>query len=750
MNIVCVGGGPAGLYFAILMKKAFPDARISVRERNRSDDTFGWGVVFSKETLGHFDEADPESYEEICRKFAYWDDIDTFVGGECVTSTGHGFCGMSRRQLLNILQGRARELDVDLRFEDEVAEIDPLLAEADLVVGCDGVNSLIRDRYAASFRPSLEWGSCRFTWLGTSLPLESFTFIYRESEHGLFAVHAYPFEPGLSTFIVECHEDTWRRAGLDEADEAATVAYCESLFEADLRGHPLLTNRSIWRSFPTVSCEQWHHENLVLLGDAVHTAHFSIGSGTKIAMEGSIALVEAFREHGTSDVPAALAAYHESRRIDVLKLQRAAAVSRTWFENTARYKQQEPMQFTFNQTTRSKRITWDNLDTRDPEFICRTRAWYANHVGADRNSDGSWPLPMFTRFKMRAMELVNRVVVSPMCMYSAEDGLVNDWHLVHLGDRAVGGAGLVVTEMTDVMSEGRISPGCAGMYKDEHVGAWRRITDFVHRHSDAKIALQLAHAGRKGSTRLSWEGIDEPLADGNWPIISASPVPYLAHSQVPREMTRADMDEVRDAFVRAAERAVEAGFDMIELHLAHGYLLSSFISPLTNLRTDEYGGSLDARMRYPLEVFDAVRAAWPADRPMSVRISATDWVAEGGLEAADSVEVARRLAEHGCDIIDVSAGQTTTDAEPVYGRMFQVPFSDRIRHEVGVPTMTVGNIQDSDQINTILAAGRADLCVLARPHLKDPYFTLHAAEKYEHFDQTWPPPYDVVRPRPRD
>lgn len=747
MNIVCVGGGPAGLYFGILMKKAFPDVRITIRERNRADDTFGWGVVFSKETLGHFGDADAETYAEIRRRFAYWDDIDTWYGDTCVTSTGHGFCGMSRRQLLNILQDRAAALGVELRYEDEVDDFDAL-GDVDVLVGCDGVNSQVRERSQSVFRPKIEWGKCRFTWLGTTLPLSSFTFIYRENDHGLFTVHAYPFQDGLSTFIVECHEETWRRAGLEQADEAETVRYCEELFAGDLKGHRLLTNNSIWRSFPTISCERWYDGRTVLMGDAVHTAHFSIGSGTKLAMEGAIALVDAFRRHGVEDVPAALAAYQESRYVDVLKLQRAAAVSRTWFENASRYREQAPIQFTFNETTRSKRITWDNLETRDPAFIDRTRAWFAEQAGAPRQSDGRWPVPMFTPLRLRELELVNRVVVSPMCMYSADDGVVGDWHLVHLGARAVGGAGLVVTEMTDVTRDGRISPGCAGMYRDEHVAAWRRITEFVHRHSRAKIAVQLAHAGRKGSTRVAWEGIDLPLPDGNWPLLSASPIPYLPVSQVPKEMDRADMDDVTAAFVAATERAFAAGFDMIELHMAHGYLLSSFISPLTNIRTDEYGGDVAARMRFPLEVFDAVRAAWPADRPISVRISATDWVDDGGLSGEDAVSVARLLKEHGCDIIDVSAGQTTTQAEPIYGRMFQVPFSDRIRHEVSMKTMTVGNIQDADQINTILAAGRADLCVLARPHLKDPHLTLHAAERYGQFDQAWPDQYDAVRPRP--
>jgi anthraniloyl-CoA monooxygenase len=467
-------------------------------------------------------------------------------------------------------------------------------------------------------------------------------------------------------------------------------------------------------------------------------------------MEDAIALTDAFvrlRPAGRDGVPAVLAAYQSARALEVAKLQRAARVSREFFENTARYRAQDPVTFTFNQTTRSKRITWDNLDKRDPAFVGRVREEFAKRCGAPKDSSGAWPVPMFTPFRLRGMQLVNRVVVSPMCMYCADDGTVGDWHLVHLGSRAIGGAGLVISEMTDVSREGRISPGCAGMYLPQHVAAWRRITDFVHAHSRAKIGMQIAHAGRKGSTRVAWEGIDEPLPSGNWPLIAASPLPWSPQNQVPKEMDRADMDRVRGQFARAAAMAEEAGFDLLEIHMAHGYLLSSFISPLTNRRTDAYGGDVAARMRFPLEVFDAVRAAWPDDKPLSVRISATDWVEEGGLTGDDAVTVARLLKEHGCDVIDVSAGQTTTDARPLYGRMFQVPFSDQIRHEAGIATMAVGNIQGSDHANTILAAGRADLVVMARPHLKDPYLTLHAAEQYGHVDQYWPPQYLSVRPR---
>jgi anthraniloyl-CoA monooxygenase len=746
MKVVCVGGGVAGLYFALLLKKAYPDCQIDIFERNRSDDAFGWGVVFSSETLSNFEEADQESYHEIRQNFRYWDNIDTFRGGPAVTSSGHSFCGLSRKVLLHILQRRCASLGVQLHFQHEIADLTPLL-QYDLVLGTDGINSRVREHYSEHYKPRISWGRNRFTWLGTTLPLSAFTFFYRNSEHGLFQVHAYPFQSDLSTFIVECHEDVWRRAGLDKASEEETVAYCQSLFAAELAGHPLLSNRSIWRSFPTIECERWHHGNVVLLGDAAHTAHFSIGSGTKLAMEDAIALVAAFQKHGLQDVRRVLCAYEESRRIDVQKLQKAAHTSLSWFENCVRYQRQHPIQFTFNQTTRSQRITWENLAQRDPAFIARVRKWYADEQGAPCSSDGSAPPPMFTPFRLRGLSLRNRVVVSPMCMYSAEDGLINDWHLVHLGSRAIGGAGLIVTEMTDVSAQGRISPGCAGMYRPEHRVAWQRVVEFVHRHSAAKIALQLGHAGRKGSTRLSWEGADEPLTTGNWPILGPSPLPYLPHSQVPRPMERSDMDAVREEFVRAARWAEEAGFDMLEIHMAHGYLLASFISPLTNQRTDAYGGSLENRMRYPLEVFSAVRAAFPAEKPISVRISATDW-APHGLFSEDAVQVAKLLKEHGADIIDVSTGQTVAESRPLYGRMYQVPFSDQIRHEAGIPTMAVGSIFSADHCNTILAAGRADLCVLARQHLREPYFTLDAAQRYEYPDQPWPPQYGAARPSP--
>lgn len=750
MKIVSIGGGPAGLYLAILMKKADARHEITVVERNRADDTFGFGVVFSDATLEGLGGADAETYAEITRNFAHWDDIDIHYRGSVVTSRGHGFSGMSRQKLLNILQDRARALGVQLEFEKDVTDIEPYRA-ADLVLAADGVNSFIRQKYAAQFQPEIDWRRNKFVWLGTTRPFPAFTFYFKESPHGLFRVHAYQYDKSHSTFIVECTEDTWKRAGLDKGGEDDTLAYCEALFRAELDGHRLLKNRSLWRTFPTIRNRHWHHENIVLMGDAVHTAHFSIGSGTKLAMEDSIALASALQKHRSVDD--ALDAYEAERRPAVDSIQRAAQVSLQWFEETERYfGRLEPLQFAYSMLTRSLRIHHANLKLRDPEFVGRVDRWFAEQAANQSGVNIAVhppPPPMFTPFRLRDMVVSNRVVVSPMCQYSAEDGVPNDWHLVHLGSRAIGGAGLIITEMTDVSRDGRISPGCTGMYKPEHVPAWRRVVDFVHAHSPAKIGMQLAHAGRKGSTRLLWEGIDEPLPEGNWPLISASPIPYLPHSQVPREMTRADMDQVRDDFVRAARMADKAGFDLLELHFAHGYLLASFLSPLTNRRQDEYGGNLANRARYPLEVFQAVRAVWPAGKPISVRISATDWM-PGGFTPADAIEVARMLKELGCDILDVSAGQTVPGAKPVYGRLFQTPFADRVRHEAGMPTMTVGNISSWADVNAILAAGRADLCVLARGHLFDPYWTRHAA--YEQgYDLPWPSQYVSAKSfTPRD
>lgn len=745
MKIAIVGGGPGGLYLAILLAQAGGRHEIAVHERNGADDTFGFGVVFSDETMDNIRAADPATFAEITAAFAHWTDIDIDVGGERFRSTGHGFSGMSRQRLLDILQRRAVSLGVALHFHREVA--DPAALDADLVVAADGVNSAIRQRYGDMFQPALDWRPNRFVWLGTTLPYDAFTFHFKQSEHGLWRVHAYRYSAGESTFIVECRDDTWRSAGLEGASEDETIRFCETLFAAELQGHPLLNNRSLWRQFPTVRCARWHHGNIVLLGDAAHTAHFSIGSGTKLAMEDAIALADTLsRPHPTLAV--ALEAYQAERKPQVESTQRAAQTSLEWFEHTERYGGLPPLQFAFGLLTRSMRITHSNLKQRDPALVERVdrqvAAEAANQSGVNipLNGPDSVPPPMFTPFRLRDMVLANRVVVSPMCMYSAEDGTANDWHMVHLASRAIGGAGLVITEMTDVSRDGRISPGCAGLYRPEHVPAWKRIVDFIHAHSAAKVAMQLAHAGRKGSTRLLWEGMDAPLPDGNWPLIAPSALPYKAGSQVPRAMDRADMDRVRDDFVRAAGMAEEAGFDMVEVHFAHGYLLAGFLSPLTNIRDDAYGGSLENRMRFPLEVFSAVRAAWPAAKPMSVRISATDWKA-GGFAPDDAVAVARALKALGCDIVDVSAGQTVDDDAPVYGRCFQTPFSDKVRQEAAMPTMTVGNISSYGDVNSIVAAGRADLVVLARAHLYDPYWTRHAA--YEQgWRIDWPPQYRAL------
>jgi anthraniloyl-CoA monooxygenase len=746
MRIVSIGGGPAGLYFSLLMKNADPAHDILVVERNRADDTFGFGVVFSDATLENFAEADRVSYEQITENFAHWDDIDVHYRNEVLSSKGHGFSGMARQLLLDILQRRCAALGVRIEFQREVVDLADY-AGADLVLAADGVNSTIRGRYAEHFRPQIDWRGNKFVWLGTTFPYPAFTFLFKESEHGLWRVHAYRYDASMSTFILETTEATWRRAGLDQADEDQTLAFCERLFAAELGGHRLLKNRSLWRNFPTVRNGCWHHGNVVLVGDAAHTAHFSIGSGTKLAMEDAIALARALQRE--SEVPKALAAYEDERRPEVERLQRAAQVSLEWFEQAERYHGRlEPIQFTMSLLTRSLRVTHGGLKLRDPDFVASVDRWYAARAARQSRvavpaAPAPPPPPMFTPFGLRGMLLPNRIVVSPMCQYSAEDGTPNDWHLVNLGSRAIGGAALVIAEMTDVSREGRITPGCTGMYKPEHVDAWKRIVDFVHAHAPARIALQLAHAGRKGSTRLLWEGIDEPLAEGNWPLISASALPYHPDSQVPKAMDRKDMDTVREQFVRAGCMADAAGFDMLELHMAHGYLLASFISPLTNVRADEYGGSLENRMRFPLEIFDAVRAAWPAERPMSVKISATDWAA-GGLSVEDAAALAMMLGDHGCDAVTVSTGQTVPHQQPVYGRLYQTPFSDRIRYEASIATMTVGNIASPDDVNSILAAGRADLCVLARGHLYDPYWTRHAAWE-QGWELEWPNQYVSVK-----
>ncbi len=745
LKINIIGGGPGGLYFSLLMKIADPRHDITIYERNRADDTFGFGVVFSDETLGNFMGQDQETYRQIREAFAYWDEIEVRYKGDRIRSGGHGFAGMSRQKLLDILQGRCRDVGVKMLFEHDVTDISAY-RDADLLLGSDGINSLVREAYKESFKPTIDMRLTKFVWLGTTQKFDAFTFIFKSNEHGWFYNHAYQYGQGIgkaaSTWILETHEDTWKRAGLDQASEEQTLAYFEELFSEELDGHKLISNKSIWRNFPVVSNESWHHENVVLIGDAAHTAQFSIGSGTKIAMEGAIALAQSLGEENSVD--RAISAYESKRQMEVARLQRSALVSLQWYEHARRFNAMEPAQYAFNFLTRSKGVTYENLTLRDPDYGTGVNQWFADLVNKEQGfnlSTNPSPAPMFTPFRIGPMVVPNRVMVSPMCQYSADDGTPNDWHMVHLGGMALGGAGLVYTEMTNVSREGRITPGCAGMYQDAHVPAWRRIVEFVHANSQAKFCMQLAHAGRKGSTKLPWHGTDEPLDEGNWQILSASPIPFKLGSDTPKEMDREDMDRVRDDFVAAAKRADEAGFDMIELHMAHGYLLSSFISPLSNKRADEYGGSLEDRLKFPLEVLSAVRAVWPKDKPIACRISATDWVEDGGFTGDDAVVSAKRLYETGADIIDVSAGQTSSDAKPIYGRMFQTHLSEQVRLEAGVPTIAVGNITTPDQVNTIVAAGRADIVALARPHLTDPHFTLQAAAHYGHTEQHWPVQY---------
>ena len=723
-SIAVVGAGPGGLYLAISLKLRDPSLSVVVHERNRPDDTFGWGVVFSDQTLANLKANDPETAAIIEAAFVHWDDIDVHIHGQTIRSGGHGFAGIGRQRLLTILQERARSLGVDLRFQSEVADIRAL--PADVIVAADGLNSRIRNDHPEVFGVDIDVRTNKYIWLGTKQSFDAFTFAFVETAHGWIWAHAYQFEPGASTFIVECSEATWRGLGFDAMDQDQTCRAAEALFADWLGGHALMSNArhlrgSAWLNFPRVACSNWRDGKVVLLGDAAHTAHFSIGSGTKLAFEDAIRLAETLTE--ADDLDAGLAAYEAERRVEVLKLQSAARNSTEWFETVDRYVGLDPLQFTYSLLTRSQRVSHENLRLRDGPFLTGVERWFAVNAGAP--STDNPPPPMFAPLKLRGLTLPNRVVVSPMCMYSADDGLVGDFHLVHLGGRALGGAGLVFTEMTDVSADARITPGCAGMYRPEHRDSWQRIVDFVHGQG-SRIAIQLAHAGRKGSVERPWgPRADKPLEDG-WSLVAPSPIPWSDENQTPREMTRADMDRVRNDFVQATRWADEAGFDMVELHCAHGYLLSSFLTPVSNHRTDDYGGTVENRLRYPLEVFAAMRAVWPEDRPMSVRLSATDWV-DDGLTPEDSVAIARAFAGARCDLIDVSAGSTTPEAQPIYGRMFQTPFSDRIRNEAGVATMAVGNIYETDHVNSILAAGRADLCALARPHLADPNWSLRAA-----------------------
>ena len=748
MRVACLGGGPAGLYFAISMKLRDPSHRITVIERNKANDTFGWGVVLSDDALEKLWENDPESAQSIKDNFAYWDDIAVVHNGARTVSGGHGFAGIGRKKLLMLLQDRARELGVDLQFETEFGDAEDIRKDYDLVVACDGINSRVRAEYAEHFRPEIDVRACKFIWLGTHQKFnDAFTFIFEKTEHGWIWAHVYQFDADTATFIVECTQETWDNFGFEDMSKEDIVKTCEQVFSAHLGGHDLMSNAAhlrgsaVWMNFPRVLCEKWYHENVVLLGDASATAHFSIGSGSRLAFDSAIALADYL--HTSSSMQAAFERYQEERRLEVLRLQSAARNSLEWFEQVERYLDMDPVQFNYSLLTRSQRISHENLRERDAMWLEVAERWFQDK--ADMPASVPVRAPMFTPFRLREMELDNRVVVSPMAQYKAVDGCPTDWHLIHYGERAKGGAGLVFTEMTCVSPTGRITPGCPGLYAPEHLRAWQRLTDFVHTETGAKIGCQIGHSGRKGSTNIGWEGMDKPLASGNWNLVSASAIAWSAENATPREATVEDMAELKAQFVAAAEMADQAGFDIIELHAAHGYFLSSFISPVSNQRTDEYGGSLENRVRYPVEVFAAMRAVWPDSKPMSVRISAHDWVGDDGITPDDAVEVAKAFAAAGADIINVSSGQTSVDAEPVYGRMYQTPFSDRIRNETGIRTMAVGNIYEADHANSILMAGRADLVCVGRPHLADPYWTLHAATSIGDRHADWPKPYRAGR-----
>lgn len=746
LKILCLGGGPSSLYFSILMKKANPGHDITVIERGDRDSTWGFGVVFSDETLRGFMEADAASYKRIVEQFAYWGGIDTTIHGKTINSQGHGFCGMSRLKLLNVFHDRCDELGVNLRFNTDISDVGQLDTDAyDLVVAGDGITSILREKYQDEFGTTMDWRANKFCWLATSKPLDDFEFIFRKNEHGWWWVHAYRYEEGTTTWIVETSEKTWAAAGMEHFSEEDTKNYCEALFKDDLDGHPIVTNRSVWRTFPVVRNERLYHKNIVLMGDAVRSAHFSIGSGTKLAMEDGIALASYFAECG-DDVQKALDMYQEIRKDEADRLQRTAVVSLSWFEHIDRYAgAQEAEQFTFNMMCRAKRITYENLRLRDPDFIAVIDKWFAGHVksttGFDDVDTDKPAVPVFQPFKIGRMRVENRFQLSAMCQYSAVNGTPTDWHLMHYGERAVGGAGLLNTEMLCIAPDARITPGCAGIWDDDQVEKWRHIVEFVHKNSKSKMCAQVGHAGRKGATCVPWDGgMDQPLPEASWEILAPSPLPYLEHSAVPREMSVGDMDAVAEQFVAAARNVDRAGFDMIEVHLAHGYLLSTFISPYTNRREDEFGGSIENRMKYPLRVVNAMREVWPEEKPMSARISATDWV-DGGLSDKDMVAVASMLKEAGIDIINVSTGQVASDEEPIYGRMFQAPFADQIRNEVDIPTIVAGNISTADQANTLVAAGRTDIVAFGRTIMNEPHFVLQAAAHYGHRNQYWPPQY---------
>lgn len=744
MRVACLGGGPAGLYFAISMKLKNPSHDVVVIERNQPNDTFGWGVVLSDDALDNLELNDPKSAKLIRDNFAYWDDIAVVHDGVRTVSGGHGFAGIGRKRMLMLLQQRARELGVEMKFSTEFDSVKSYQKKYDLVVACDGINSRVRAEYETQFQPDIDIRECKFIWLGTHQKFDdAFTFIFEKTQHGWIWAHVYQFDETTATFIVECQQDTWDRWGFEGMSKEEIVETCRTIFKTHLGGHDLMSNAehlrgsAVWMNFPRVICEKWYHENVVLMGDAAATGHFSIGSGTRLAFDSAISLANYI--HSEPDLSAAFERYQQERRLEVLRLQSAARNSLEWFEQVERYLDLDPVQFNYSLLTRSQRISHENLRLRDKDWLTSAEKWFQTKAGVA--ADAPIRAPMFAPYKLRDMHLNNRIVVSPMAQYKAVDGCPTDWHLIHYGERAKGGAALVYTEMTCVSDTGRITPGCPGLYRPEHETAWKKLTDFVHQETDAKICCQIGHSGRKGSTNLGWQGMDEPLASGNWDLISASAIPWSDANATPRAATPDDMDEICQQFVASTLMAERAGFDMIELHAAHGYLLSSFISPASNTRTDDYGGSLGNRLRFPLRVFEEMRRVWPKEKPMSVRISANDWIGASGITPDEAVKIAKAFFEAGADIIDVSAGQTTTDAQPIYGRMFQTPFSDRIRNETGIATMAVGNIYEADHANSILMAGRADLVAVGRPHLADPYWTLREGSKIGSRSETWPLPY---------
>ena len=744
MRVACLGGGPAGLYFAISMKLKNPSHDVVVIERNQPNDTFGWGVVLSDDALDNLELNDPKSAKLIRDNFAYWDDIAVVHDGVRTVSGGHGFAGIGRKRMLMLLQQRARELGVEMKFSTEFDSVKSYQKKYDLVVACDGINSRVRAEYETQFQPDIDIRECKFIWLGTHQKFDdAFTFIFEKTQHGWIWAHVYQFDETTATFIVECQQDTWDRWGFEGMSKEEIVETCRTIFKTHLDGHDLMSNAehlrgsAVWMNFPRVICEKWYHENVVLMGDAAATGHFSIGSGTRLAFDSAISLANYI--HSEPDLSAAFERYQQERRLEVLRLQSAARNSLEWFEQVERYLDLDPVQFNYSLLTRSQRISHENLRLRDKDWLTSAEKWFQTKAGVA--ADAPIRAPMFAPYKLRDMHLDNRIVVSPMAQYKAVDGCPTDWHLIHYGERAKGGAALVYTEMTCVSDTGRITPGCPGLYRPEHETAWKKLTDFVHQETDAKICCQIGHSGRKGSTNLGWQGMDEPLASGNWDLISASAIPWSDANATPRAATPDDMDEICQQFVASTLMAERAGFDMIELHAAHGYLLSSFISPVSNTRTDDYGGSLGNRLRFPLRVFEEMRRVWPKEKPMSVRISAHDWIGASGITPDEAVKIAKAFFEAGADIIDVSAGQTTTDAQPIYGRMFQTPFSDRIRNETGIATMAVGNIYEADHANSILMAGRADLVAVGRPHLADPYWTLREGSKIGSRSETWPLPY---------